>query len=95
MCAKRWERFTRESANPTLAPTAEAIAQEMQVRDHLRVFGIEMVDDDVEQAIGANEHEGGEGDRLVRSKDGTQTVSHKQLQQEESFRIDLRAVGLL
>jgi len=94
MCAKRWEKCIRESASPSPAPTAEAIAQEMQVRDHLRnVFGIEMVDDDVDQANAANEHEGGEGDRLMRAEDGTQTVSPEQF--EESFRRDLRAVGLL
>ncbi|KLO17153.1 hypothetical protein SCHPADRAFT_868676 [Schizopora paradoxa] len=93
--AKRWERSIRESANPQPAPSPEAIAQEMQVREHLRnVFGIEMVDDDVEAAVAANEQEG-EGDRLVHPEDESQEPLTDEQRREDDFRRDLRAVGLL
>ena len=67
----------------------------MQVREHLRnVFGIEMVDDEVEAAVAANEQEG-EGDRLVHPEGESQEPLTEEQRREENFRRDLRAVGLL
>ncbi len=53
-----------------------------------------MVDDDVEAGVAANEQEG-ETERLVHSEDEPQGLSSEQMRREESFRRDLRAVGLL